>query len=104
MAWRPVAETAHLRVANLANSPAIGCDSRLDMVNFIPQSAYPRINQRFLKLFCVDDLPGPQANGTIPGSMLISVHRPRSADSLQELPPFATDRAMPLPGKYAADY
>ncbi len=43
------AETIHRSVANLANSPAVGCDSRPVLSRFIMQAHYSRINQRFLK-------------------------------------------------------
>ncbi|HEC17946.1 MAG TPA: hypothetical protein ENI97_01225 [Gammaproteobacteria bacterium] len=42
-------EIIHRGIANLANSPAIGCDPRLALNNFISQSRCHRINQRFLK-------------------------------------------------------
>ena len=43
-------EIVQVRVADLANSPAIRCDPRLALNNFEPQINYPRINQSFLKL------------------------------------------------------
>ena len=55
--WNVVlrAEIAHRGVANLPNSPAIGCDSRLALNNFITQSHRSRINQRFLKYDEIDN-------------------------------------------------
>ncbi len=41
-------ESVQVRVADLANSPAIRCDPRLDLNNFEPQISYPRINHQFL--------------------------------------------------------
>lgn len=43
------AEIVQGRVADLANSPAMRRDPRLDMNNFEPQINYLRINQRFLR-------------------------------------------------------
>ena len=49
MAWCFAAEMVQVRVAELANSPAIGCHARLDLKNFIPKISYPRITQRLPK-------------------------------------------------------
>ncbi len=46
MAWCIASETVQVRVADLANSPAIGRDPRLDLNHFELQISYPRIIQR----------------------------------------------------------
>jgi len=47
MAWCLATEIVQVRVADLANSPAMRCDPRLDLNNFAPQISYPRINHQF---------------------------------------------------------
>ena len=42
------AQIVHLGVADLANSPAIPCDPRLDLNDLSQQFESPGINQRFL--------------------------------------------------------
>ena len=47
MAWCLATEIVQVRVADLANSPAMRCDPRLDLNNFELQISYPRINHQF---------------------------------------------------------
>jgi len=68
MAWYFATEIVQVRVADLANSPAMRGEPRLDLKNFEPQISYPRINQRFLRFLATSPAHGDAIGIRITGS------------------------------------
>jgi len=68
MAWCCATKIVPVRVADLANNPAMRSDPRLDLNNFEPQISYPRINWKFLRFLATSPAHGDAIGIRVNGS------------------------------------